>query len=76
MSAMMSVVFNGIRDILNYAMKPVNCAITALETIAEAIPSERAIARRLGQSKTSHLHQLTGVDLSASPENKYSQGLQ
>lgn len=60
---MMSVIFNGIRDILNYAMKPVNCAITALETIAEAIPSERAIARRLGESKTSQLHKLTGIDL-------------
>ena len=73
---MMSVIFNGIRDILNYAMKPVNCAITALETIAEAIPSERAIARRLGQQKTNQLYNLTGVDLNASPENKYSNGLQ
>ncbi len=76
MQQMMSVIFNGIRDILNYAMKPVNCAITALETIAEAIPSERAIARRLGQQKTNQLYNLTGVDLNASPENKYSQGLQ
>ena len=76
MQQMMSVIFNGIRDILNYAMKPVNCAITALETIAEAIPSERAIARRLGQQKTNQLYHLTGVDLNASPENKYSQGLQ
>ena len=76
MQQMMSVIFNGIRDILNYAMKPVNCAITALETIAEAIPSERAIARRLGQQKTNQLYNLTGVDLNASPENKYSNGLQ
>ena len=76
MQQMMSVIFNGIRDILNYAMKPVNCAITALETIAEAIPSERAIARRLGQQKTNQLYNLTGVDLNASPENKYSKGLQ
>ena len=76
MQQMMSVIFNGIRDILNYAMKPVNCAITALETIAESIPSERAIARRLGQQKTNQLYNLTGVDLNASPENKYSKGLQ
>ena len=76
MSQMMSVIFNGIRDILNYAMKPVNCAITALETIAGAIPQEREIARRLGQAKTSQLYNLTGVDLSQAPENKYSQGLQ
>ena len=67
----MSVVFNGIRDILNYAMKPVNRAVTALETIASAIPSEREIAKRLGESKTNTLFELTGVDLASAPPSKY-----
>ena len=71
MQSIMSVVFNGIRDILNYAMKPVNCAVTALETIASAIPSEREISKRLGESKTNKLFELTGVDLASAPPSKY-----
>lgn len=52
-------------------MKPVNCAVTALETIASAIPSEREIAKRLGESKTNKLFELTGVDLASAPPSKY-----